>query len=63
MLVMGSGEGKQDFSVPITEGELDKALKITRCGKAPGQDSIPADVWSMERTRLKTGLLELFNAC
>ena len=54
---------REDLSVPITEEELDKALKTTRCGKAPGQDSIPADVWRMGGTRLKTGLLELFNAC
>ena len=53
---------REDFSVPITEEELDKALKTTRCGKAPGQDSIPADVWRMGRTCLKTGTLELFNA-
>ena len=49
--------------MPITEEELDKALRITRCGKALGQESIPADVWRMGENRLKTGLLELFNAC
>ena len=48
---------REDLSVPITEEELDKALKTTRGGKAPGQDSIPADVWRMEGTRLETGLL------
>ena len=49
--------------MPITEGELDKALKTTRSGKAPGQDGIPADVWKRGGPSLKNKLLVLFNVC
>ena len=37
-------EPKEELSAPITEAELEEALKTTRGGKAPGQDGIPADL-------------------
>lgn len=38
-------EIREELFVPVTEEELEKALKSTRCGKAPGQDTIQADLW------------------
>ena len=52
-----------ELSAPISERELEKALKTTRCGKAPGQDGIPAEIWKAGGQNLKRELLRLYNAC
>ena len=44
-------------------GELEKALKETRTGKAPGQDGIPSEVMKKGGQALKAQLLDLYNAC
>ena len=54
---------KDELSVNITMGELEKALKETRTGKAPGQNSIPSDVVKKGGQALKAQLLDLYNAC
>jgi len=43
--------------------ELEKAMRTTRNGKAPGQDGIAAEVLKYAGTRLKEKLLELYNTC
>ena len=56
-------ETREELSTPITDLELEKALKTTRCGKAPGQDGIPADLWKNGGQSLKRELLRLYNVC
>lgn len=51
------------LSVPITELELEKALKTTRCGKASGQDRISAHIWKSGGQNLKRDLPGLYNVC
>ena len=48
-----------ELSVNITMGELEKALKETRTGKAPGLDSIPSQVMKKGGLALKTQLVDL----
>jgi hypothetical protein len=47
----------------ITMEELNKALKTTASGKAPGIDGIPSEVLKNGGQLLRTELLNLFNAC
>ena len=54
---------REEISTPITDLELEKALKTMRCGKAPGQDGILADLWKSGGQSLKRELLRLYNAC
>ena len=51
------------LSVNITMGELEKAPKETRTGKAPGLDGIPSEVKKKGGLALKSQLLDLYNAC
>jgi len=43
--------------------ELEKVMRTTRNGKAPGQDGIAAEVLEYGGTRLKEKLLELYSTC
>ena len=52
-----------ELSVQITMGELERALKGTRTGKAPGLDGIPSEVIKKGGQALKAQLLDLYNAC
>ncbi|KAJ8346851.1 hypothetical protein SKAU_G00282520 [Synaphobranchus kaupii] len=54
---------REELHGPITMAELNKALKDTRSGKAPGQDGIPSDVLKHGGPTLKSELLDLYNAC
>jgi len=54
---------REDICEPITVNELEKAMRTTRNGKAPGQDGIAAEVLKYGCTRLKEKLLELYNTC
>jgi len=54
----------EDICERITIDELEKAMRTTRNGKAPGQDGITAEVLKYGDTqRLKEKLLELYNTC
>ena len=48
----------ESFDNPITEEEVDKALKNTKSGKSPGPDSILPEVLVHGDSRLKS----LFNS-
>lgn len=48
------------LSEPITAIELEEALQSTRCGKTPGQDGIPADLWKYGG---QSELLRLLTTC
>ena len=54
---------RNELTVPITGEELDKAVKETKSGKAPGLDGIPADIYKYGGIEQKDQLLSLYNAC
>ena len=54
---------REDLTVPISCEELDKAIKATKSGKAPGLDGIPADIFKYGGAEQRDQLLSLYNAC
>ena len=54
---------KDDLCTPIMMEELEKALKETKMGKAPGLDGISPEILKLGGPKLKACLLFLYNTC
>ena len=51
-----------DLDIPPSENEVAQAIKQISCGKAPGPDAIPAEVFKLGGSALLTKLTELFKS-
>ena len=51
-----------ELDIPPSEDEVAKAIKQMSCGKAPGHDAIPAEVFKSGGPALLTKLTELFKS-
>ena len=60
---LNQGQQRTDLAVPFTVAEINKAIQETKCGKAPGLDGIPADIYKHGGSELRHQLLSLFNDC
>ena len=54
-------EVNSDLDIPPTMAEVEKAVKLLSCGKAPGADAIPAEVYKVGGPKLLLKLTELYH--